>query len=128
MASAERAVRHYIAVVNNAYKTGDIDEVRALSASSCKTCARYISSIRAIYAAEETVLRGTTTIKKVIASGETAPGVRQVVVDYSASGLVLRKPDGSVKIVEPASQGDVNRYDLIFRDGAWQVLRVVILK
>ena len=50
-AAAKAFVRHYLTVFSYAARTGDIADMRLLSASECKACSRLISSISHTYGA-----------------------------------------------------------------------------
>jgi hypothetical protein len=50
-AAAKAFVRHWIAAMNYAGKTGDVDPLRTASSSACVACQAVIKSIAAVYAA-----------------------------------------------------------------------------
>jgi hypothetical protein len=49
-ASAKAFVRHYVELVNYAMRTGDVGQLRALSAKGCRSCAAVASNVETVYA------------------------------------------------------------------------------
>jgi len=101
-------VRHYFAVVDYAYATGDTAPLAAISDTECRPCSQIGKQVNEAAGNGQSYLREATTISNVSEPLDEAITAVEIDVTYSTSGLSLVSDEG----VTLASTAPVTNEDL----------------
>jgi hypothetical protein len=125
-AGAYAFVRHWVATLNDAGRTGDTDELSALSAKPCGTCRNIIGYIDDVYGEGGEVRSDGWRIVNLGELPENFDGKRASVparIRESRQVVLRRNPNKRV-VVEPSTF--TMTFDVVW-DGGWSVKDAVIV-
>ena len=93
-AGAEAFVRHYVALLNHAQATGEVDPMRAVESPSCKSCRSVQDDLTKLYGSGGHIEGGAWTLSQVIGVDPTPNGGRNValVVTFGPQEVVRPEP------------------------------------
>jgi hypothetical protein len=114
-------VRHYFAVVDYAYTTGETAPLAAISDPECLTCTQIMNQIGEASSKDQTYERAPTTISTV--NAPLAEGVAAVEIDvtYSSTGLSLIDDSGVALATTSTITDQSLRFILVWSDRTWLV-------
>lgn len=119
--NAVRAAEHFVALMNYAHSTGDVDPLREVSADSCEPCHSFIADVEDLYD------DGGYAVGNVVSLGEPAPAragdghTWEITVDWKLSDGVRVPAEGETIVLEPLTLAD-QRLDVELHDGEWVYL------
>jgi hypothetical protein len=114
-------VRHYFAVVDHAYATGDTAPLAAVSDPECSPCARIITLVTEATSKDFTYVRNATTISNLSeVVWEPSPAV-EIDAIYSTSGLSQSDESGVVVASTEAVVDQRMRFLLTWSGASWLV-------
>jgi hypothetical protein len=120
-AGAEAFVRYFNEVVNYAYRTGDVRQLRAVSAPECEACRRYLGTIERTYGARGRIVGAQRSILELqISETQVATEIRVLTTgDISATEGV--DAQGKITFVEPSASATKTGWLLTRRGVAWRI-------
>ena len=120
-AGAMAFVRHYFAVVDYAYATGDTAPLAAASDPQCAPCAHIVALVNDANSKELTYSREPTTISSVSGLAEEPFQAVEIDTIFSTSGLSLVEQSGVVVAATDAAKDEHLRFLLIKSGTSWLV-------
>lgn len=126
---ASAFVRYYVHALNLAQAGGRTDELKALSARSCRTCTNFVEGIDDIYTVGS--LRGGGQTEVVFAATPgLEPGAREAQVTLILSYPATEHLDAEGEVVrsEPGAQDLESLVTLRRDDNKWRVAQIEVLE
>ncbi len=115
--------RHYLKVVNRAFATGEVGELKSFSASGCKTCANWLDNIERVYGAGGSIEGGQLEVLGSDAADPEDAEVVNVDVDSKVSKQIDMDSTGKVLQEYPQESGRLV-LSLRWADDGWQVREI----
>ena len=119
--NAVRAAEYFVALMNYAHSTGDVEPLREVSADSCEPCHAFIADVEDLYD------DGGYAVGNVVSLGEPAASrsgdgqAWEVAVDWELSDGVRVPAEGETIVLEPLTLAD-QRLAVELQDGEWVYL------
>ncbi len=122
---AEAFVRHWIDIANKAFRTGSVDDWRALNASSCETCKARLHDVEESYGAGGRIDGGELTVVDLLPSPIEDDELVLVVADLKVSAEKRITAADKVTAEFPANDTRLVFY-LAWEDDSWLVSRLKV--
>lgn len=123
---AEAFLRRWIAVLNKAQTTGDVDVLRQLSANSCVSCKGVIDWVEEVWGNGGHISGGQWRLLSVNAyPHRTDTRIKLGTVVHYAAATVVKANAERERIKE---LNDLVDFDLAHRDGTWTVRSFQVIK
>ena len=119
----EAFVRHWFALINYGYETGDVEAVRTTSGTSCTHCLGYFEAIEKGYKDDDWIVGGTLDIRGVGTEFVKTPENRyQAIVSVKELPSVYRGAGGVVYGEKPGSEYSFAQIiEASYSNGSWTV-------
>jgi len=120
-AGAKAFVRHYFAVVDYAYATGDTDPLMVVSDPECLPCRKIAEQVLAAFASDQKYVTDSTVISAI--GDPLADELSAVEIDatYSSSGWSLVNERGDTAAIAAPVADQTLRFVLVWSERSWLV-------
>lgn len=126
-AGAVAFAKHWIAVFNEAQRTGDTDEMRALSAESCGSCTGFARMLEDLYGNGGRLESEGWRVRHAVPAHGLPPDAGRVSMRIERSAQVVRYGDGQPD--ERFAKSEVTlSARLVWTDAVWRMSDLVALE
>jgi Family of unknown function (DUF6318) len=121
--AAAAFARHWFKVLDYAYATGDVEQLRAVSDGECESCMAFISQIEGRTASGGSFRGGGIDVSIAEASPLDASQSSLVSIGYSQQPLVEVAADGSI-VNEGSSESGTLSFYALYQESGWTAFGV----